>query len=335
MPGSGKKIADAAMNVLGKPLQTALSALSLLGVCGEHIDAMYFQFEPVGSGFDAGLPYAVAEYLQEGFERGEHGHKIVTRQPLNWLGRNVPEPDKLNDPGLRLSIRYQQAWESTDKPYLLTVHNDIFVFKNLLKPMLDLAGADPAPFAVGGVGQCWNCPAASQAVVDLGMPGRTACSPARYADFQPTFAQLSGLYEEAARQGRFTRPYNAPWCGSFVRQPWPLPECRVNEWVCLVNMDLARPRTVPLGHVTPFGAFGLCGGHLLDTAAPWFRGMNALGLRAAHFPVERYMKHWVGTGKKTQKKHNQAEDNARRILEKHFPDFARWSKAKRNGLFEV
>lgn len=336
-PGRAPAIVDVAMNVFGKPLQTALSALSLLRACGRHIDTLFFQFEPFGSSFDAGLPYAVAEYLQEGLAAGDHAHKIVTYQPTVWMQRNVPDIERLGEDGYRLAIRYQYAWEKSDKPFLLTVHNDVFVLRDLVGAMLAETAEKDArgnlPFAVGGVGQCWNCPARLQELVDECAPGQTACTPAAYADFQPDFSQLACLYERAALQGVFVRPYQTGWRDDFEARPWPLPECRVNEWACLVNMELARPATVPNGSVPAFGAFGQCGEHLLDTAVPWFRGMNGLGLRARHLDVNQYMKHWVGTGKKTRKKHNQAEDNARLILERHFPDFVAWARKKNNGLF--
>jgi len=52
--------------------------------------------------------------------------------------------------------------------------------------------------------------------------------------------------------------------------------------------------------------------------------MYAHGLRAAHLPVESCMKHWGGTGRNTERAYRLAEDNARMLLERHFPAFIRW-----------
>ena len=65
----------------------------------------------------------------------------------------------------------------------------------------------------------------------------------------------------------------------------------------------------------------------------WFRELNRRGLRAKHLDIVPYLKHWVGNGKMTQAKYLKAEDNARRILERSFPDFVSWCKSRKNGMF--
>ncbi len=212
----------------------------------------------------------------------------------------------------------------------------MFIFRDVLGALLDAAQREEreqgrAPFAAGRIGQCWNCPAGNAALMrDLfDLP---ACAPEHFEEYRPLFAgpdgpaRLQELYGEARKHGMFTRPYDA----SFSVCSWPLPECRVNEWACLIDLAQTRPLTVPLGGALPPGAFSPCGDRAregevtLDTGVAWFRSMYAHGLRAAHLPVESCMKHWGGTGRNTERAYRLAEDNARMLLERHFPAFIRW-----------
>lgn len=56
----------------------------------------------------------------------------------------------------------------------------------------------------------------------------------------------------------------------------------------------------------------------------WFRVMHARGFHARHFDLDPYLRHWVGTGNKTPRRYAPAEDNARRLLQTHFPDYMAW-----------
>ncbi len=312
---------DLCLNVFAKPYQTALSVLSLLRFSGGRIGRVYLQFEPYGSAFDSAPPYAVAEYL---------GDRAVVSQPRHWLKLDPTDVSRLADPEYRLSIRYQHAFEHSSARYLLTLHNDVLVMRDIAGAMLD--AADGA-FAVGGLGQCWNCPAADAGTVRAAGLGDAPCSPDRYRDFRPDYAGLQRLYQTAVERGVFVRPYWEGWQVRYAGEAWPLPECRINEWACLVDLEQTRPLVAPAGDILPFGSFEACGTICLDTAVAWFRDLHRRGLHARHLDTGPYLRHWVGNGKMTRAKYLKAEANARAILEKSFRPFADWCKERGNGLF--
>lgn len=311
---------DVAVNIFAKPFQTALSLLSLLERCGQHIGTIWLQFEPQGSMHDPIPPYPIAWYLEETLGK----ERVRVFQPEAWLARQVPDPTRMHDPTYRMGIRYQYALENCASDKLLLIHNDVFILKDLVAPMLEQMGD---AFAIGQLGQCWNCPAANADLVGEVM-GCPPCSPQTYEAFQPDFASLQALYALARKRGIFVRPYDLPFAPEFETHPWPLPECRVSEWACLLNLREARKHCVPNGPVPGPGAFGQCGETFLDTAVPWFRGMHQLGYHARHFDTKPYMKHWVGTGKKRPHAYALAEDNALGILRKHYPQWLVWLKGR-------
>lgn len=306
---------DVAVNIFAKPYQTALSVLSLLKQSGPHVGTIWLQYEPMGSRYDRVSPYVVAKYLTE-----ELHWPCRVSQPEHWLALEAPDVGRLGDAAYRLSIRYQNAFEHSESRKLLLMHNDVYVFGDALGEMLAAMGD---AFAIGQLGQCWRCPAhAAQVVKDV--MGGAPCASARYEEFRPDAATLRGLYARARELGVPVRPYEECFTEFFDQQPWPLPECRVNEWFCLLDLERTRPHCVPFGPALPPGAFGACGRYNLDTAVPWFRAMHALGFRARHFDYKRHLRHWVGTGKMSASRYTVAEDNARKLLATHFPDFMAW-----------
>ena len=314
-------LVDAAMNIFARPYQTALSVLSLLKFSGKHIDRVYMQFEPKGSAYDKASPHVVAEYL---------GDRAVVFQPQFWLECDAAEPSRFSDPAYRLSLRYQHVFECSDKKYLFVLHNDVLVKRDIVGVLLDNIGD---AFVIGRLGQCWNCPASNEEVVKAAGCDTRACNPDRYMEFRPDFAGLERLYREAVNSGAAARPYWEGWAEKYSEQAWPLPECRVNEWGCLVDLGQTKPLTMPFGSATPFGAFEACGSVTLDTAVAWFRDLHRAGLHARHMGVDGGLTHWVGNNKLTKRRYHDIEDNARVILEKHFRDFVTWCRERKNGLF--
>lgn len=316
---------DVALNIFARPYQTALSVLSLLKYSDAHVDKFYLQFEPAGSRYDAVPPYAVAEYL---------GERAVTHQPGEWLVNHPVDAARLADPAYRLAVRYQYAFERSDKKYLFTLHNDVLIKRDIIGDMLS---AIDGAFAIGQIGQCWNCPARNAELMrECGCS--EPCGPERYQDFRPDLPTLKALYAKAKERGIAVRGYLDNWDEKLTGGAWPLPECRVNEWACLVDLEQTRPLTVPLGPALPLGSFARCGSSSdkkarLDTAVAWFRDINRQGLRARHFPLDKYLKHSVGAHRNTRDLHREAELAAEAILLKAFPDFVDWCRRQKNGLF--
>lgn len=313
--GAGGETVDVAVNIFAKPFQTALSLLSLLRHSGLHVGRIWLQYEPFGSQYDYVSPYVAAQYLH-----GVIGDRLCVFQPEHWLDLNAPDLSRLHERDYRLGIRYQFAFEHSQSRRLFIMHNDVLVLGDVIGLLLENMGE---AVAVGHLGQCWNCPAAHTDLARVVM-GRTPCNSLSYLDFRPSYDQLQALYAQAQSRGVFARPYDQGFEGIFDQQPWPLPECRVNEWACLINLEQARPLCMPHGPELPPGAFRQCGPICLDTGVEWFRGMHRHGLFARHVDISRHIKHWVGTGKVTARRYALAEENALRILRIQFPEYCAW-----------
>lgn len=308
---------DVAINIFAKPWQTSLAILSILRMSGEHINKIWLQFEPMGSRFDTLSSYAIIKYLTQ----NDIKHEVS--QPDKWLAREPVTDEMLKTWKGRAGIRYETAFENSNSRLLFLMHNDIWVFKDIIGALKKNIGD---AFIIGELGQCWNCPAANPDIACEVM-NQEKCTPLTYMEFRPTHAQLCQLYESARKKNVFIRPYDTDnFEGEFKEQPWPLPECRVNEWACLLNLELARPLTAPHATVYPPGAFRKCGDFNLDIITPFFRGMHAQGLTAKHFDIKKYIKHWVGTGNKSPGKYAFSEDRAKGLIQKHFPEYIEWLK---------
>ena len=313
---------DVAMNIFAKPYQTALSVLSLLKHSGRHVGNVWLQFEPYGSQHDIVSPYAIAQYLTVMI-----GDRCRVFQPDYWLDLNAADPARLDDAAYRYGIRYQYAFEHSMSRRLFLMHNDVLVLQDVLGFMLEQMGE---AVAVGHLGQCWNCPAHVDALTREVM-GRGPCGAEQYMEFRPDYGQLQQLYALAQQKGIFARPYDRGFAGIFDQQPWPLPECRINEWACLLDLEASRPVCVPCGPVLPPGAYRQCGPVCLDIGVEWFRGMHARGRFARHVDLSRHLKHWVGTGKVTPRRYALAEENALKILLMRFPDYCDWLRGTINN----
>jgi len=306
---------DVALNIFAKPYQTALSILSLLANCREQIQTIWLQFEPAGSRFDTTSPYAIAYYL-----RDELKVPCVIFQPEIWFDCDVAEYKRLHEDAYRLGLRFEYAMEHSPSRLLFLMHNDVFIQRNLLAAMIQEMGD---AFAIGPLGQCWNCPASSTSLMAQALQ-RPPCRPESYATSQMPYKELSSIYALADSTKHYKRSYSDGLAECFQDQPWPLPECRINEWACLLDLTKTRPLTLPEGAALPVGAYAQCGSHTLDIGVAWFRAMHAHGLRAKHFATEGWLTHWVGTGHKSRLRYTQAEEHAKGLLQRFFPHYLTW-----------
>lgn len=308
---------DVAVNIFAKPFQTALSLLSLINHSKSHIGTIWLQFEPVGSKHDPIPAYFIAKYITDVLHL-----ECQISQPDYWLDLNPPDENRLDEKSYRFGIRYQYAFENSPAEFLFLMHNDVFIFKDILGALIKNIGDY---FAIGQLGQCWNCPAANFELMNEVMQS-SACTPDNHLQIKPTKAQLQSLYRLAQEKGIFVRPYDVSDQSEFSVQPWPLPECRINEWACLLNLKLARSLCRPTGNGYPPGAYRQCGPLTLDIGVPWFRHMYANGFQAKHFDISTYLKHWVGTGNNTAIKYAYSEDRALNLLKKYYPGYMTWLK---------
>jgi hypothetical protein len=268
-------IVDVAINVYGKPAQTALALVSLLAHSGRFIDRIYFQEEPDG----LNTVFAHTDLL------AALGDRLIHHRPsfMNW--RYAVDESRLADPAYRHALRYQYGFEQTDKRYLLIIHNDCEFTGDAVGLLLGSLGGHSA---AGEIGQCWLCPAAK-----LGH-----CGPGRYLEYRPDFAGLADLYA-ALDPSIYRRKYLDEPTEALRNRPWPLPECRVNEFCCLLRMDRVRPDTCPIGPARPFGAYvdvgnSYTGNGILDIGVAWFGDLVHLGHTFAHVPLSSCVSHGVG-----------------------------------------
>jgi hypothetical protein len=185
-------------------------------------------------------------------------------------------------------MRYQYGFENSDKKFVFLIHNDVVVIKDVVGPMLQQIGNATA---IGEIGQCWCCPAGQAGL----------CSSERYAEFRPAYSQLMFLYNDGMDYTNWNRrAYGLGLRLEFQQNPWTLPECRVNEWCMLVNLEKARPSTIPFGKCAPIGALYASGAKIgetwsdevnLDIGVQWFRDLNHLGYTFTDFPIEYYIIH--------------------------------------------
>jgi hypothetical protein len=240
---------DAAINYYGKPYQTMVAIESLIEQSGDQVDTIYLvkEREQPSDG-------PMIDELLAGFGERVHVYEPVD---FNWT-RCVPAADLLASREARWSVRYQYALDNTDKRYLLIAHNDIRFTGDIVGELLRIA-VEGDFTGCGLIGQCWNCPAS---VAGL-------CDSSRRELLDLTYRKARSLY----RQYPGLRPEGAD-CLDMDR-PVPLPECRLNEFACLVNAEHSRSEVLPAGDTMLFGAYT----DGIDVGCAWFRSMVLKGYR--------------------------------------------------------
>jgi hypothetical protein len=291
---------DVAINVCGKPFMTMLALLSLMKHSGRRVNRIFFIHEnsrAYGQDYDFDAVAAAAKSINL---RGRLEYVV----PEYWFHVSPADPDMLAQEGYRLSIRYQYAFERSDKDLLFVMHNDAYFTGDVIGALAE--GIEDYA-AAGDIGQCWNCPANHSGL----------CGSGKYLDYRPDLDELRRLYTRVpGRRRMYAMPDFSP---EFLEKPWPLPECRVNEWAALINLRRVRRLTAPLGSARPFGAMGFCGGALLDVGAPWFRDMARMGEVCRHVALDRYVRHGCGHEAMSDAQlYRGTEEEARRILERDF-----------------
>lgn len=286
---------DVAISVYGKPYQTAVTLLSLLKYSDSKIDKIYFILEKK-------QPYPINfEFLLDKLS----DRVIVYKPKFWWFYKNQLDWKilfKLRD--FRYSIRYQYAWEKSDKKFLIMLHNDMYFKGDIVSEYLDNIGEH---IGIGNIGQCWNCPASSAGL----------CNGESFTSYRPTNQEVAVLFDSFPPpsdrkliNNKFLKPRNSTW---------PLPECRLNEYVTMVNLEVASKLTWPYGNIAPFGLFSY------ETGVEWFKGVVQRGYYPKHFDYERIAVHgWasdVNSGHGAlfdTNKYKREEDMAKELLQTEF-----------------
>jgi hypothetical protein len=249
-----KKSVDVAVSLYGKPQQSAVTLLSLLKHSGQWIDTIYLAIDPKQPpGTDYSLLRSLLRSYKVVYQKClfHFDYFDLTTNRLRYLLPFAP---------FRHSVRYQYAWERSDKQYLLVMHNDVLFKDDLVGAYLKNIGD---AIGIGQIGMCHNCPAHKA----------NLCDGERYWDYRPDYAEVMRLHSDHGKLrhvplDRIITPAHH----------WPLPECRLNEFVAMINLPVARPLTMPFGPAYPFGAWGP-----MDTATAWFQSVSQQGYRAVHF----------------------------------------------------
>jgi hypothetical protein len=236
---------DVAICIYGKPFHTALTIASLLHHSGQHIGRIFLQRE-------ASQPHGVdIAPLMKTFA----DTRFVHVEPRHHLGIAFSSGADFADVDYRRSIRYQQAWEDSEQDFIFLSHNDCNYLDDVIGGML--LRLAPGPYTgVGLIGQCWNCPANHAQI----------CS-------HDKFGSVDLSYEQAIT---IVRDYPGPRTierGIEPDYPTLFPECRLNEFACLIDLKKARPDTHPSGSAPPFATL------YTDTGTEWFRHMVRKGHR--------------------------------------------------------
>lgn len=250
---------DVAINVYGKPWQTLVSLKSLLKVSAKYIDKIYF-IEENKQPYNVDVRWVIDELNYD---------KLVYFRPQKhlWIKETSRFKFRWNS-DYRQSLRYQYALENTDKKYLLVIHNDIIFDTDIVKPFLDNI---QDAFGIGQIGQCWNCPLFYENI----------CNGAKYSDVEFTYQQAIDATLKYPKSRTFKHK-------KLIEKTNPklMPECRINEWCCLIDMDLYRKMVMPKGKVLPFGGY-----FRVDLADGWFYGMSKAGYKPKYYNIYKNIKH--------------------------------------------
>ena len=152
-------------------------------------------------------------------------------------------------------------------------HNDVFYTGDLIAELL--RRMQEAPYAGAGlIGMCWYCPAAT-----AGM-----CDPSRQEELRLSYLQAVWLCLRVKSHRSRPRLIDRQF-------PMPLPECRLNEFACLLDVDACLRETVPSGGSPLFGSND--GG--VDTGMGWFHSMVNKRYRFANVDIWDYCHHGHGS----------------------------------------
>lgn len=253
---------DVAMMVYGKPYHTAVALHSLYKHSGHLINKIYVTFEKKQP-FEADTE--ILKDLLKGLpvEYNVSTHFFGPRD----MSKGFIQRLKFYIPSYRKSIKYQYAWEKSNNKYLFVLHNDMLFTGDLLSFYMDEIKGD---LAMGTIGQCWNCPANGK-----------HCDSHRYFEYRPNAKEIEELYHNFPIQRAVTQGMvGADKLG------WPLPECRLNEYVTLFNLPMAKRIGIPFGSIRPFGIHSN-----LDFGIPWFRDVSLKGYKLRHVDFAEYAQH--------------------------------------------
>jgi hypothetical protein len=272
---------DVCINVFGKPWQTLCTLKTLMKHSGDKIDKIYLIIESTQP-YNESLLW-IFSYFDNLIIHTPNTY-IFTKHHIN----NLDESD-------RHTVRYQYGIEKSDKKFIFITHNDVLYTGDIIGDMLDKIGDS---VGIGEMGQCWNCPAFSEGL----------CSGSKFYDWNPSIEEVLSLKLPHIRTGLH----------NIDREnPKPMPECRLNEWACLINRELNNKETYPNGDTPFFGMYGL------DLGDRWFKSLHLKGYKFTDYRENFKHSYWspLDGGYPTQLNqdiYKIAEENAKKYFIEHF-----------------
>ena len=184
-------------------------------------------------------------------------------------------------------IRHQWGIEQSDKKYVFICHNDVLFTEDIIGNMLNEIGTC---VGIGEIGQCWNCPAKAQGL----------CSGEKFYDWNPTFEDLKQLRLPHIR----TRLDNLD-----KDIPKLLPECRLNEFACLIDKEVCIKEGRPY-----FGEFDD------DSGTEWFKSMYKKGYKFKDYRKDFIHAYWANLGGHETEQHEKLYYNAEKIAKQFYEE---------------
>lgn len=253
---------DVCINVYGKPYQTLITIKSLLEHSGDLIDKIYFIEDPQ-------QPETFnIDFIKSELDCGN----MVFYKPKYHLHISAFSTDiervKFDD-DYRLSLRYQYGLENTDKKYLMIIHNDVLFTSDIVSDYIEMISDNAG---IGQLGQCWNCP----------MNYEELCNGETCHSFNPSYKEVTNILSKYKESRTFKQ------CIDNIDpvRPMPLPECRLNEMHCMVNVEYYRKEVIPNGDIIPFGGY-----FKLDLADEWYRQMVLKGYKFKNVDPTKWCQH--------------------------------------------
>ena len=296
---------DVAIAFYGKPYQTIVTIKTLMLLSKQHIDKIYISRERKQPHGDYIGIFKIMDYF-----KNDPDVRLVVQYPHHHLGAGAADLERAKtNTRWRQSIMYQYAFETTDKKYLCIMHNDMLYHRDIIGDMLNEFQQGSLNLAgIGSIGQCWSCPA--------GPDWGNKCNLYKFEKYVPSMEEaleITNMYptprqdiqKKVIQEGRVHM----------------LPECRLNEFCALFDVEKYRAETVPNGKIGCFG--GGWGG--IDTGTIWSHDMYKAGYTFRPILLEDYTTHapFDGTGSGTKAYTSaeiywNAEEKARQYIEENF-----------------
>lgn len=253
MSAQNKHKVDVIINVYGKPWQTLCTLKSLMKHSGHYIDKIYF-IEEKKQPYDDNVKFILGYF-----------DNIIHYIPetYNFLPK-ITANDDLDIKENRYNFRYQYGIENSNKKYVFITHNDILYTGDIISDMLNEIKDSSG---IGSVGQCWNCPCKNSG----------ECDGDKFNEYNPTYEHVITLCNthKPARGFQFISMIDK-------RNPMPLPECRLNEFACLINREITIDNCMPNGKVKFFGEYSG-----IDLGSEWFKGLINLGFKFKNYNIDK------------------------------------------------